>query len=597
MIRQLLDLADQPGRRNAIRANIAALVLECTLAATSYVLLVPTLRALLAGHTAEAWRWIAVIAVLLAAYGGVRFRTELAAYHSAIGIGRALFTKLGVQIARMPLGWFEDRDRVGQVSQLAGKGVLETMSVPAHMLRPLVSSVVTPLVAVIGLFVYDWRLGAVALVGLGGVAVIGRVSAGMFGRAEAVEDRAAAEAAGRVIEFAQAQTTLRSSGSAASGYRLLDDALVEQYGAQRAMVGRAAPGLVGSAVSIQLVVTLLLVVSADRALGGAFDAAEFAALMVLVVRYAEPLTLLAQMGSAVRTARNSLGRVSEVLAVPPLPESPAPRPLGEPTVELDDVTFGYGSETVLSGVSLSAPPRSLTALVGASGSGKSTVLRLISRFYDVRSGAVRVGGVDVRDASADDLAASIAPVFQDVYLFDGTIEENIRVGRPDASADQLRDAAERAGVREIIARLPEGWDTRVGERGAALSGGERQRISIARALVKDAPIVLFDEATASLDAANDASLTDVIERLRADHTVIVVAHRLHTIRNADRIVVLDGGEVAEVGTHDELLAAGGRYTAFWTERTRAGGWRLVAAETEPRRRPDPTRSTHEAPEA
>ncbi|MCY4036994.1 MAG: ATP-binding cassette domain-containing protein, partial [bacterium] len=210
-----------------------------------------------------------------------------------------------------------------------------------------------------------------------------------------------------------------------------------------------------------------------------------------------------------------------------------------------------------------------------SGSGKTTITRLIARFWDVDAGAVRVSGVDVRDFTAEALMTQLAMVFQDTYLFGGSIADNLRLARPDATDSDLARAAELARLDEVIERLPGGWETDVGEGGFSLSGGERQRVAIARALLKPAPIVLLDEATAALDPENEAAVQNAIDSLRQDRTVIVIAHRLSTVATADQIVVLANGGVAEVGSHQELLALGGRYASFWHETSRAAGWRLA----------------------
>jgi ATP-binding cassette, subfamily B, bacterial IrtB/YbtQ len=279
-----------------------------------------------------------------------------------------------------------------------------------------------------------------------------------------------------------------------------------------------------------------------------------------------------------RMARNDLRRIIDVLGERPLPEPTASPSVPEPgRIELDAVAFGYEpGRPVLRGVSFTVPPRTMTALVGSSGSGKTTVTRLIARFFDVDSGTVRVGGRDVRDQTTDALMAQLSLVFQDVYLFDDTLEANIRLGRPDASDAQVREAARLAGVDEIVERLPQGWATRVGEGGASLSGGERQRVSVARAILKDAPIVLLDEATAALDPENDRFVQNALQTLRERSTLLVIAHRLPTVMAADQILVLDEGTIVERGAHAELLATGGRYAAFWLERSRARGWRVRA---------------------
>ncbi|MGP4029244.1 ABC transporter ATP-binding protein [Actinomadura sp. 3N407] len=222
----------------------------------------------------------------------------------------------------------------------------------------------------------------------------------------------------------------------------------------------------------------------------------------------------------------------------------------------------------------------MTALVGPSGSGKTTVIRLISRFWDAQHGAVRVGGADVGDLRTEDLTRQLALVFQDVYLFDDTVEANIRLGRPEATDPELAEAARLAGVDEIVARLPRGRHTRVGEGGVSLSGGERQRVSIARALLKRAPIVLLDEATAALDPKNERYLRRSIRQLAQHSTVLLIAHRLNNVVDADQIAVVDGGRVVETGTHQSLIAAGGSYARLWHARSSGQGWRLTGGRHE-----------------
>lgn len=241
------------------------------------------------------------------------------------------------------------------------------------------------------------------------------------------------------------------------------------------------------------------------------------------------------------------------------------------------MSFCYAEDQadVLRDVSLRIEPGSMTALVGASGSGKTTLVRLIARFFDVTQGRVMVGGVDVRQMSSGQLAGQISQIFQDAYLFQGSIADNIRIGKPDASDAQVMQAATQAGVLEIIERLPQGLDTPVGEGGARLSGGERQRISIARALIKEAPILLVDEATAALDAENQAAIAQALARLRGTRTLIVIAHQLSTVVMADQILVLDHGQVSEQGSHAQLNAKPGLYAHFLAQRQAAKGWRIA----------------------
>ncbi|WP_203863774.1 ABC transporter ATP-binding protein, partial [Planobispora rosea] len=309
--------------------------------------------------------------------------------------------------------------------------------------------------------------------------------------------------------------------------------------------------------------TALLVLGAYLALGGDIGAAEVLTILVLAARCADPVLSLADIGGKLRSARSELDRLDAVLRTEPLPEAREPiRPVGH-DLELEAVAFRHGDRAVFDELSLSVPEGRRLAVVGPSGAGKSTLLRLLARFHDVDAGAVRVGGVDVRAMSTETLMSQLAVVFQDVYLFDGTIEENVRLGRPDATEAELRAAAAAAGLEEVIERLPGGWAANVGEGGALLSGGERQRVSIARALLKDAPIVLLDEVTSALDPVNEAAVQAGIERLMAGRTVVMVAHRMRTVQRADRIAFLQGGRIVEEGRHDELLRRGGRYADFW----------------------------------
>ncbi len=383
--------------------------------------------------------------------------------------------------------------------------------------------------------------------------------------AAADEDRHARahEATGRVIEYLQAQPVLRAGGRTAERFRLLDDALAELRRASRRTTLSALPGVLGLTLVVQAVFTGMLVLGAHLLLGGDIGAAELLAVLVLAARCADPLLALSEFTGRMRAARSQLARLDEVLRTEPLPEPPEPvRPVRR-DLEFASVTFRRDARTVIRELSLAVPEGRRLAVVGPSGAGKSTLLQLLARFYDVDEGAVRVGGVDVREISTDVLMEQIAVVFQDVYLFDGTIEENVRLGRPGAGDAEVRAAATAARLDEVVERLPGGWGANVGEGGALLSGGERQRVSIARALLKDAPIVLLDEVTSALDPVNEAAVHAGIERLMAGRTVVMVAHRMRTVRRADRIAFLDGGRIVEEGTHDELLERGGRYAEFW----------------------------------
>ncbi|MEU6741718.1 ABC transporter ATP-binding protein [Streptosporangium sandarakinum] len=561
MIRMLLRVLGHEYAR-ATRRTVALMTTTATAEGLSYALLVPVLRALLGGTPADAVPWLVAFGAAVALYAVLRYTSDLSGMRVGTTMLRGMYHRLGEHLARLPIGWY-GAGRVGEVSVLAGRGLLEAMGVMAHLLAPFVSALVTPLTIVAVMLVFDWRAGLAALAAVPVVAVIQIWTARSTAAADAERHERDNEAADRVIEFLQAQPVLRAGGRTGERFTLLDDSLRDIRRASRRTVLATLPGVVALTLTVQAVLTALLALGAYLALGGTSGAAEILTILVLAARCADPLLSLSEIGGRLRSARSVLARLDAVLRAEPLPEAPEPiRPVRH-DLELESVTFGHDGRRVLDGVSLTVPEGRRLAVVGPSGAGKSTLLQLLARFHDVDAGAVRVGGVDVRAIGTEELMARIAIVFQDVYLFDGTIEENVRLGRPDATEAEVRAAAAAARLDEVVERLPGGWTANVGEGGALLSGGERQRVSIARALLKDAPIVLLDEVTSALDPVNEAAVHDGVERLMAGRTVVMVAHRMRTVRRADRVVFLDGGRIVEEGGHDELLRRGGHYAGFW----------------------------------
>lgn len=568
MIRMLLRLLG-PDYAAPMRRTVALMTAAALAEGLSYALLVPVLRALFGDHPGDARPWLLAFAGAVAGYAVLRYRSDLSGFRVGIELLRGVYHRFGDHLARLPLGWF-DSARVGQVSTLAGEGILGAMGAAAHLLSPFISACVTPLTILAVVLVVDWRLGLAALLAVPVVVAIQRWAGRASAAADAQRLERGSEAAGRVIEYLQAQPVLRSGGRTAARFGLLDDALSALERTARRSALSALPGIIGLTVTVQAVFTALLALGAYLALGGAIGAAELLVVLVLAARCADPLLSLAEIGGKMRATRAELARLDAVLRTPPLPQPRRPIEPVRADLELDAVTLGSSTpstgqqgRTVIDGLTLSVPEGSRLAIVGPSGAGKSTLLQLLARFHDVDAGAVRLGGVDVRDIATETLMERIAIVFQEVYLFDGTIEENVRLGRPDAAPEQVRAAATAARLDEVVARLPRGWDTPVGEGGTLLSGGERQRVSIARALLKDSPVILLDEITAALDPLNEAAVHAALDRLTAGRTVVQVAHRLRTVRRADRIAFLDNGRIVEQGTHDELLRLGGRYAEFW----------------------------------
>jgi ATP-binding cassette subfamily B protein IrtB len=577
IVRLLAELLDHPHRRQLARV-VAMFVTTGVLQGLAFACVVPILDAALRQDWDTATTWLGVLAGLFVAHHVALTVGNLDGYDLACDLLDITLARLGDHTVRLPLGWY-DQDRTGQLSRMASKGATDIASVPGHLLRPLIAAVVSPVTVIVAMAFLEWRLALALLAGVLAVLAATRLLATIVGRGEGAYDAAMAEGSARVVEFALNQPALRVFGRTVHGNELVETALKEQKRASRRLLVTGFGGLGIQLLAIQALLTVVIALAVQLSLGGTLAPATAIGLLVLTVRFVESLIDYGELSTALRIAEGSLRRVLDVLALEPLPEPVAPAEPGDSGIELRDVAFSYdGTTQVLDEVSLTAPPRSLTAVVGPSGSGKSTLLRLVARFHDVTAGSVKLGGVDVRDLGTEALMRRVSIVFQDVYLFEGSLRDNVMMSRPDATDSELREAARLARVDDIVARLPHGWQTRIGEAGSTLSGGEKQRVSIARALLKDAPVVLLDEATAALDAENEAAVQEALTALAADRTVIVIAHRLQTVVAADQIVVLDGGRIVERGSHDELLAHGGRYLDFWRERTQAEGWRLLAGE-------------------
>lgn len=550
----------------------------------SLISFIPAAIALTSGQAAWGMSlrgWLIMLAVCAVASFVLEYVLAMRSYVVAFDFLTNMHRAIGNKIASLPLGAFH-ADTAGKTSRLVSRELMMLGEIFAHMYSPLIAAIVTSLTMLVGITVFSPMLGiaclaAIPIVG-GGVWVARRCLLS----GSALKEPPAQELSHRIVEYATKQGALRACGRSAS-YEPLQQA-EKSYGvaARRSLI-RETLGQIANGMAAQLVVVSLISAIGLLAVWGSVSPIEAVVAIGLLLRFTQILVDIGALASAFETRRPVLDLAHEILSAPELPvlsddsglsvQSPS-----NSSVALDHVSFSYEVDhPVLRDVSFRVEPGTMTAIVGPSGCGKTTIARLIARFYDVNSGTVSVGGRDVRQWDPAELMAQLSLVFQDVYLFDDTLVANVRIGRPEASDTELEEAARLSGVDEIVARLPLGWKTRVGEGGRALSGGERQRVSIARALLKDAPIVLFDEATSALDPENEHRVTAAMDVLRQNASLIVIAHKLDTITAADQIVVLDeNGRVVQIGTHSQLFAeTGGQYRAFWDARTRAAGWRLV----------------------
>ena len=550
----------------------------------SLISFIPAAIALTSGQAAWGMslrEWLVVLAVCALLSFILEYVLAMRSYVVAFDFLTNMHRAIGDKIASLPLGAFR-ADTAGKTSRLVSRELMMLGEIFAHMYSPLIAAIVTSLTMLIGITVFSPVLGVVCLAAVpivaGGVWVARRCLLS----GSALKEPPAQELSHRIVEYATKQGALRACGRSAS-YEPLQRA-EELYGAaaRRSLI-RETLGQITNGMAAQLVVVSLICAIGLLAVGGSVSPVEAVVAIGLLLRFTQILVDIGALASAFETRRPVLDLGHEILSTPELPVASEREQSEDATalsasVALEDVVFSYeADQPVLRGVSFRVEPGTMTAIVGPSGCGKTTIARLVARFYDVDSGLVSVGGRDVRRWDPAELMAQLSLVFQDVYLFDDTLEANVRVGRPDASVAEVEEAARLSGVDEIVARLPLGWGTQVGEGGRALSGGERQRVSIARALLKASPIVLFDEATSALDPENEHRVTAAMDTLRRNATLLVIAHKLDTITAADQIVVLDeNGRVVQIGTHSQLYAeTEGQYRGFWEARSRAAGWRLV----------------------
>jgi permease and ATP-binding protein of yersiniabactin-iron ABC transporter len=566
--------------RGGIRFAMALAIGGSALSVLSLALVAFTLHALLT--TPHTWPW-ALMTGLLASTVGAFLLRQVAFRHShyaAFRLEAILRTRLADHIPHLPLGRVQTLG-AGQIAKVIHDDVKALHVFVADSTPMVARAYASPLLATLVLLWLDWPLALAALaVPVTGFAILGVIVRNSRETSERYNN-AREQVAAAVVEFVQAMPVVRTFDTGSTSFGRYQRALLDYL---KVLKDWYASVRFSSRFSLAILSTLptltvLLWVGGWRFAHGTQDFSTWIAALLIGAGLAEAILPMMSLHHLVQKTRISIERIQQILAEPPLPEVPAPgRQPADASVVFEHVSFSYEKADIpaLQDVSFTAAPGTITALVGPSGAGKSTVARLIPRFWDVDTGRVRVGGTDVRDMTADTLMQQVAFVFQDTFLFATSIADNIRLGCPDASMDDVIAAARAAQAHDFISALPKGYETRAGERGTFLSGGQRQRITIARAILQNRPILVLDEATAFADPENEAALVRALSALMHGKTVLMVAHRLATIQNADQILVFDQGRLAERGQHDDLLQRHGVYARLWQSGQDAGQWTLPA---------------------
>jgi ATP-binding cassette subfamily B protein IrtB len=580
MIRTWLSLVPA-GRRNRVIAYTVLALISVVVRAVATVLLVPLVGALFGDVPQRAMVWLG----WLTAATILGWVIDTATARIGFNLGFAVLDHSQHDVAdRLPgvrLDWFTAEHTATARQAIAATGP-ELVGLVVNLLTPLISAVLLPAAIAVVLLPVSWQLGLAALGGLPLMLGALWASARLARRADSTAAEANSALTERIIEFARTQQALRAARRVEPARSLVGDALAAQHGATMRLLSMQVPGQLLFSLASQLALILLAGATTALTVNGTLTVAEAIALIVVIVRYLEPFTTISELAPALESTRGTLDNIRAVLTAPLMNAGAAILAgAAAPRIEFDDVVFRYpavggATDLVLDGVSFSLEAGGTTAIVGPSGSGKSTILALIAGLHEPTRGRVLIDGVDAATLDAEARRAASSVVFQHPYLFHGSIRDNVFAGDPGAGDDRFRRAVTLARVDELVARLPDGADSVVGEAGSALSGGERQRVSIARALLKPAPILLVDEATSALDTENEAAVVDALTADPQSRTQVIVAHRLASISHADRVLFLDNGRVVEDGTVDELLAAGGRFDEFWRQQHEAAEWRILA---------------------
>lgn len=482
--------------------------------------------------------------------------------------------KMGEHLKSLSMGFFSGRD-AGDLSTVLLRDYDEVEQMATNFV-PQISVILTRLALMIVAFAaFDARMLIVMLAVIP-IAIPFAVNSYRRMNTTSVELlETQQKSSSYILEYVGGIQTLRAFNQAGIHFQSLKNTFGQLKESSKAQEKAAAPiAMVGRAV-LSSGIAVVMGSGAYFLIKGEIEPFLYLVFLLAALEIYDPIMRLFTFISNFSRSNHSAERIQSLLEEKPLPEPAKSKIPLSTEIMLNNVHFGYGRHEVLHGITLHIPEKNLVALVGPSGSGKSTITRLITRFWDVDSGEITLGGIPITDISSDILFSKVSMVFQDVYLFHDTIEENIRLGSPEACLDDIVEAAKTAACHDFIMSLPQGYQTVIGEGGSTLSGGEKQRISIARALLKNAPIVLLDEATSSLDPENEVLIQRAINELVKDKTVIVIAHRLQSVATADQIVVLDEGRIAGHGTHSELLAENGLYAKLWNEQSKAGNWSLV----------------------
>lgn len=523
--------------------------------------------------TNTAWTAFIIMAVSIVGKIVTQYFSQLQRTHAGYFMVADKRINIGEKLKSVPMGYF-NQNSLGQITAIETTILNDVESAVPVVLVITLGGFLNSLVFALFILVFDWRMGAVTLLG---IVVFLLVTSAMEKKSrEGVPARQEAQAilVEAVLETIQGMSVVKAFDLDNNMDKKVDRAIEESFKKNEKLEKAMTPYVAVQQLVLYVFSVALMFCAITFYLNGSMELTKSLIMVVCSFMVYEQLKVAGSCVANMRIAEHSIDKANKIDDVPTMDEGGKDIVPTSTEIKFKNVDFAYEKKKILDNVSFTIPEKKMTAIVGPSGSGKTTLCRMIPRFWDVDAGSVSIGGVNVKDYTLNSLMKNVSMVFQNIYLFADTIENNIKFGKADATHEEVVEAAKRACCHEFIMALPDGYNTKIGEGGASLSGGEKQRISIARALIKDAGIVIFDEATANVDPENEDRLQNAIEELTKDKTVIMIAHRLKTVRNAEKILVLSDGKIAQEGKHDELIKEAGIYADFVNGRKQAIGWKL-----------------------
>lgn len=574
IFRRFFDFCGETNKRKFTKSIFLG-VLKALFEALKIPAIAVTLQGVLSGNL-TAQHILLSLGIMLFSIAGnafANYRSTMLQCEAGYGTCADKRIEIAEHLKYLPMGYF-NQNSLGNITSVATNSMEALADVATRVVMMVTQGILTTAVVVLMICAFDLRIGGIAILG---VLLFFAVNSLLQKKAKEIaptKDASDRKLVEKVLEYIQGIAEVKSYNLTGEKSKALNRAVDENTAANIKLEITFVPLMFLQSLTAKLIGVVIAGVSVAFYLNGTMDLLNAVVMVIAAFILFGALDSAGSYSALLRNVDLNVSKANSVLDMPTMDIDGQDITPTNYDIDVENVEFSYGKRKIIDGVSVHIPQKTTTAIVGPSGGGKTTLCHLIARFWDVDKGCVKLGGMNVKDYSMDSLMKNFSFVFQSVYLFQDTIANNIRFGQPDAPMDKVIDAAKKACCHDFIMALPDGYETIIGEGGANLSGGEKQRISIARAIMKDAPIIILDEATANVDPESEQELTVAIEALTKEKTIMMIAHRLKTVRHADNILVIDGGKIVQSGTHDELMHQGGIYRRFVESRELAVGWKV-----------------------